>query len=438
MWLVNNIRDVYSYLTRNIAFFPTVIGAWFLGLAVLIAYLDTGGLGDTLNRWIDLLIVEDPDTARAILGALIGGLISLTVFSFSMVMIVLNRAAGTFSPRVIPGLISHRSNQFIIGFYLGSIIFSIITLISVQPDDDGGVQGTGVLLAVLFGIGSLGLFVYLIHSISNSIQVSEILKTVYGTTLNQLQGQPPRIEPEVSLPGVESWAVMMSDRSGYFQEIKRRKIVKLLQGLDLVIEIVPVLGSYVTEGTPMYRASRKLEDKDHKSIMKCLSFYEAEHPDVNYLHGLKQIAEIGAKALSSALNDPGTAMQAVDFLTHLLYARMSRVDTEYMMDDKQSPRVVLNWPSFPDNVYGYLSTFRAYAQTSLMVYQRLLEVLRVLVFLDKEKRFHTDLCKQAAIIAADAGRVIENHYDRGRLNQTIEGINAIVRDGQLRIETLDT
>ncbi|NIU61616.1 MAG: DUF2254 domain-containing protein, partial [Pseudomonas stutzeri] len=60
--------------------------------------------------------------ARLILGTLVGGIISLMVFSFSMVMVVLNSAASSLSPRVIPALISSRSHQVVLGVYLGTII----------------------------------------------------------------------------------------------------------------------------------------------------------------------------------------------------------------------------------------------------------------------------------------------------------------------------
>ena len=50
--------------------------------------------------------MKNAENARLILGSLVGGIISLMVFSFSMVMVVLNSAASSLSPRVIPGLIS--------------------------------------------------------------------------------------------------------------------------------------------------------------------------------------------------------------------------------------------------------------------------------------------------------------------------------------------
>ena len=52
---------------------------------------------------LDLGLVKNADNARLILGTLVAGIISLMVFSFSMVMVVLNSAASSLSPRVIRG-----------------------------------------------------------------------------------------------------------------------------------------------------------------------------------------------------------------------------------------------------------------------------------------------------------------------------------------------
>ncbi|MFP3759150.1 DUF2254 family protein, partial [Cupriavidus sp. SIMBA_020] len=76
------------------------------------------------------------ENARTILSTLAGSIISLTVFSFSMVMVVLNSASASLSPRVVPGLITRKSHQMVLGFYLGSIIYSIIMLININKLDN--------------------------------------------------------------------------------------------------------------------------------------------------------------------------------------------------------------------------------------------------------------------------------------------------------------
>ena len=119
--------------------------------------------------------LAEADNAREILGTLITSIISLTVFSFSMVMVVLNGAASRLSPRVLPGLISDRRNQLILGNYLGCILFFLLMIAFINKNEPDSLPAFGVLLAVLMGLGCMALFVVFIRSISQSIQVDWIV-----------------------------------------------------------------------------------------------------------------------------------------------------------------------------------------------------------------------------------------------------------------------
>ncbi|MEN8817497.1 MAG: DUF2254 family protein [Nonlabens sp.] len=75
------------------------------------------------------------------------GGISMLVFSFSMVMLLLSQAAANYSPRVLPNLISNRKHQYILGAFLATILYNIITVIGLEPKGDGYLlPGFSVLL----------------------------------------------------------------------------------------------------------------------------------------------------------------------------------------------------------------------------------------------------------------------------------------------------
>ena len=129
------IRNITKFLKKNyqdiiqsIAFYPMIISLGFLLLALGSLQFENLEIVSAIKKKIPYIFIEDYETARSILSTIIGGIISLTVFSFSMVMVVLNQASSNFSPRLLPSLISNKRHQIILGFYIGTLLYCIIIL----------------------------------------------------------------------------------------------------------------------------------------------------------------------------------------------------------------------------------------------------------------------------------------------------------------------
>ena len=113
----------YQRIIHSLAFYPTLIAIGFFLLCLLTMAIEYQPWMMALKGYFDLGLVRNADNARLILGTLVAGILSLMVFSFSMVMVVLNQAGSNLSPRVIPGLITKRSHQVVLGFYLGTTMY---------------------------------------------------------------------------------------------------------------------------------------------------------------------------------------------------------------------------------------------------------------------------------------------------------------------------
>src|SRR3546814_6875643 len=108
----NRLFRLYQRIVISIAFYPARITLGLVRLCIVSIWLEMTYL-QVYKEDIKLGLVNNAENARLILGTLVGGIVSLMVFSFSMVMVVLNSASSTLSPRVIPSLISSRNHQFI-------------------------------------------------------------------------------------------------------------------------------------------------------------------------------------------------------------------------------------------------------------------------------------------------------------------------------------
>src|SRR5690554_2551729 len=160
----------------KIAFYPSLIatGGFFLALGMI--NLEKLGISRRILELFPMLMVEDGDTALNVLSTCIGGVISMMVFSFSMVMLLLSQASSNFSPRLLPGLISNKRHQIILGVFLATIVYNIFTLFSVNTNEEQyALPGFSILLGVFFTIICLSAFIFFIHNISQSIQINNIM-----------------------------------------------------------------------------------------------------------------------------------------------------------------------------------------------------------------------------------------------------------------------
>lgn len=114
------IRKSYNKITGSIAFYPALIAIAFLLLSWLMLEFDFSELGKHFKAYVSWIRLKDATTAHSIVSTIVAGIISLTVFSFSMVMILLNQAASQMSNRMLESMIGNRFQQIILGFYIGT------------------------------------------------------------------------------------------------------------------------------------------------------------------------------------------------------------------------------------------------------------------------------------------------------------------------------
>ncbi len=178
----------YSKIVNSIAFIPVLIAIAFLGLAVFMIYFDHSDTGKQIKENFGWLSLKDATTARSIIQAIVTGIISLAVFSFSMVMIVLNQAASNLSNRVLDKLIGNTFQQIILGIYLGTIVYGLALLTTIRDIDSGiYVPALSTYLLIILTVVDIFLFIYFIHYITQSVKYETIIKRICSQTKSTIK-----------------------------------------------------------------------------------------------------------------------------------------------------------------------------------------------------------------------------------------------------------
>jgi uncharacterized membrane protein len=286
----NRIFSFFNTIQSKIVFYPAVLGLLGLFFAFLMIYLEEFGISRFFIENIPIIMVNDGNIALTILSVCIAGLISMMVFSFSMVMVLLNQAANNYSPRLLPGLISDKNHQIILGIYLSSILYCIFTLFSIQPTGDQyQLPGISILLGILFTVFCLCAFIYFIHNISQRIQISNILDHIFFAAKKRLE-HLIEIENEMehNFPDTEDWYSYHSEKSNYFQNISLKNLLSICKKENTQLRVLPIKGIFVLKGMPLFMSSKELDGKTVKKILSNFNFSKEELVADNYTLAFKQ------------------------------------------------------------------------------------------------------------------------------------------------------
>lgn len=369
-----------NYIKSKIAFYPTAFALIGILIAFLMMYLEgTTGMSKFMFEKFPAVMVENGDTALAVLSALITGLISMMVFSFSMVMLLLSQASNNYSPRLLPGLISDKVHQIILGIYLATILYLIFILFSIHPNEDEySIPGVSVLVGIIATVVCIYAFIYFIHNISQSIQINNILDEIFSlarTRLNQLIDSEQRVDS--SFPEDDTWFEYYTDKSGYLQNISIQNLLSLCAENDTQLTILPVKGMFVLKGLPLFKSRKELDEEQVKRIISNFNFARGELVGDNYLLAFKQITEVIVKAMSPGINDPGTAVTGIDYLTELFSIRIKKRDNSIIHRDNVA-YIRVNNVTFEELLYNVMASIRTYCKHDLILIQKLLVMFRYL------------------------------------------------------------
>jgi uncharacterized membrane protein len=441
MSVPRKLTDGYREIINSIGFYPSMIALLFLALAILTMSIEYLPLVESFKNAISVVLVDSAENARTILSTLAGSIISLTVFSFSMVMVVLNSASASLSPRVVPGLITRKSHQLVLGFYLGSIIYSIIMLINISKlsANNTAIPALGVLLSLIFGLVSLGLFVFFIHSISKAIQVDNVLNGLFKQTKSEIVGIQKRQSdaPLEHFPCFKDWHSINSHTEGYFKGVHSDKLCAILAKHDLKIYIVVNQGYFTVKGYPFLKCNHDISDKPEliEALLNCFIFYIEEYISDHYRYGLTQISEIAVKAMSPGINDPGTAVKAIDMLSILLIERLSIYDTNYSLKHSDgSPLLYIHETSFDELLHDNFTPLRHYAKGDAYVMTNVLEAFKNILFIaNNNLGARNSLFNYLNAIIDDINENVSNEFDRNEISNML---SSIVRISELQGEIL--
>lgn len=369
-------------LRESLWFLPTaaVLVALVVGFALSDISIQASGVGEVV------LFSGDANSARTLLGILLGALVTVTGLVLSLTVVALQLASQQFSPRLLRRFLRDRGTQAAITVLLGTYGYLMAVLQSL-PFGDAAAPRLAVTLGLALALVSLFTLVYFIHDITRGIRVEAIMRGVEEEAVRAIrQNFPPGVQavPLADHPEPPPGAQPLYARcSGYLQAVDIEGLTGSATQAGAVLRLRPTIGDHVADGSFLawvwpHAQGRTVGDLDRlaegvdEAIQ--LGFERTLQQDATV--GLGQLVDMAIKALSPAVNDPRTEVEAVHHLSVLL-CELGHRHVHWLVgrDAQDAVRVVVERPSFAAYLGLACDQIRRYGAKEPVVTRALLDML---------------------------------------------------------------
>jgi uncharacterized membrane protein len=386
----NFISRIWDRLHSSFWFLPSAMTIFAMATAILLMQLES--LYASRLRWLnEWTYAFDPESARAILSAIAGSMITVAGVTFSMTMLTLQLASSQFGPRMLRNFMRDRGNQIVLGTFLSTFVYCLFVLASVR-----GAGGASFvpLIAVTFGmilaVASLATLIYFIHHITTSIRIETILAKLAEEACQTVervfpeQRHMPALLPEKPIAEAlspdfdDNSRSVVASGSGYIQSIDLERLLRIASDHDLVVRVEGRIGSFLPRAVPLVVASPygRVSDAVAEELANAFSFGPERTPGYDIEFSVRRIVEIAQRALSPGINDPTTALYCLDRLGEVLGLLADRrMSSGRIMDQDIELRVVCEPVNFADLVCSAFAAVARYGISDDDLVTRLLDVM---------------------------------------------------------------
>ena len=358
--------------------------------------------------------------ARAMLLAITGTVVTVIALVLGLSVVALQLTSTQFSPRLLRNFLRDRPNQvalsvFMATFaYCGALLFSV----GVGPEPEAYPR-IAVNLAIVLLFASMAMVVYFADHLSHSLQVEAIMRRVEGEALDVIRDSPTDVDMDP--PSPPPWAVEIpADSSGYVQTTHPELLLPLAIEYGVGVALTTGVGQHIADGSAIALIWTPSPDDPLPDLEK---FERAFHADVGIgfertqqqdsAFGIRQLVDVAVKALSPAVNDPYTAVQAIHHMTAIFGALARRPLGPRVARDPDGPAVVV----VPSRAFGqYLAKMcglvRRYGSSEPNVMTALLRLMDHCAQIARTDPARLDaLSEQARLVLEDGVRDIAQPAD---------------------------
>ena len=320
--------------------------------------------------------LADRDGTVAVTDYVITSSIAFIVFTFSSLIVAIQVASGQLTSRIIATtLLRDKAIRISVALF----VYALLLAIAVKTRVDT-IPRFLVSLTAMLGLVSVVAFMFLIDHAARLLRPVNIVWRITQQGLKVIDDVYPDPILATAVPtqaperlGPPERTVLHQGNSAIVIAVNLKALLAEAKRADVIIELVPRVGDFVASDDALFRVrGRRATEVDDRFLRGQVAFGRERTIEQDATFAFRVIVDIAIKALSPAINDPTTAVIAIDQLQRLLRTVGNRdLRNDWIVDGDGRLRVIFRTPNWRDFVQLTFSEIRQYGAGNFQVARRL-------------------------------------------------------------------
>ena len=370
--------------------------AWLIPLIYALGALMLGVIAGRVSSALlpEFLSTVSANAAIGIYSSVASGMIALTGIVFSLTFVMVQFSATAYSPRLVLWIARDPVISHATGVFTATFLYALVTLAWVDRGGTGRVPLLGIVIATALLILSIIMFIGLIQRVG-MLQITRMLVFTGDHGREIIENlYPPMDAPSSPISGETCNAPVMQTlvHHGQPQRVQAVDVpamVEIAKNAGTVIEMTVTVGDSVLESTPILRVRGGVAPLPETVLREAFELGIERTFEQDPKYAIRLLVDIAIKALSPAINDPTTAVQALDQIEDLLLRLgRRRLEIGAFRDDNGKLRFLLAFPTWEDFLRLSFDEIRFYGCNSVQVMRRMMALISEMISVLPEERHH--------------------------------------------------
>ena len=310
------IRYVINRIRERLWIKPMAVGVFSLGAALVARVADNMGLERVVPR-------ISAGSIETLLSIMASSMLVIATFAVASMVAAYSSASNTASPRSFALVLADDISQRALSTFIGAFIFSIVGLVAVTNTffEAAGRFVLFVFTILVFAV-VVFMFVRWVDRIARLGRLANTIEKVEEATaaaMRRRRNAPLFGGVRADHGRTSGWAVHASS-VGYVQRIDVAGLQSWAEEADGRVRVVVLPGSFVGPDRPLAYIEAEADaagESARERVAGAFIIGTQRVFDEDPRYGLVVLSQIAGRALSPAINDPGTAIDIIGILVRL-------------------------------------------------------------------------------------------------------------------------
>jgi uncharacterized membrane protein len=326
----------------------------------------------------DLVSDWNPSSVLAMFSTVGSGMIALTGIVFSLAFVMVQFSSTAYSPRLVLWIAREPVLWHAVGVFSATFLYAIAAMAWVERRGTSGIPFISTWLVIALLLASVGMFIALIEKLS-MLQLHRMLAFTSDHCRRVIQETYELIDAPIATPDPEEYqrlpvtlTLVHKGRPRTVQSLSLPVLLEMATAGDAVVVVTASVGDTLVEGGTMLRVHGSNRLLDERALRAAIVLGSERTFDQDPKYAIRLLVDIAIRALSPAINDPTTAVQALDQIEDLLL-RLGhrRLEIGAVRDRAGKLRVAVPHPAWDDFLMLAFDEIRYYGATSVQVMRRM-------------------------------------------------------------------